>query len=123
MAALINSSTNTARKAGYYMPYVLFALIITAQVFSCGAFATQDAAFSVIFSVGKYIAGVLGVIFIFVGIIRYIIANNNDSGPDMQKAAQMLATGIVLTGIGAILTTNFFSGILPTLDTTAGGGN
>ena len=98
-----------------FIPYIVMGLMIAACILSCGAFANgkQQGVFDIIFKIAKYICGVLGVIFIMVGIMRYVIAHNNESGPDMQKAAQMLATGLVLIALGVVVSTSFFQSILP----------
>lgn len=49
------------------------------------------------------IVTVVGIIFVIVGIVKFAIAYANESGPDQQKAAMMMATGIVLILLPAIL--------------------
>ena len=101
-----------------YAPYITIVAMIVYLMLSMTVFAenspndTAKNAFDIVFDVGQSICIVLGVIFLFAGILRYVIAHTNDSGPDMQKAAQMIATGIILTGIGAIIGADSFKKLI-----------
>lgn len=47
------------------------------------------------------IALVVGVIFAIIGILKFAISHANEDGPAQQKAAMMMATGVVLGILGA----------------------
>ena len=64
-----------------------------------------ESAFNAIFNVLKTITTVIGAIFLIVGIVRFIIAHANEDGPNQQKAAMLIATGIALVIIGPVLST------------------
>lgn len=48
---------------------------------------------------------VVGVIFAAVGFVKIVLAYANENGPEQQKAAMMLAVGVVLVALGK---TSFF---------------
>lgn len=89
------------------LPYIVCIAIMVMQVLNMFAFASNTAANSaitIVFNVATYIAMILGVIMLIAGIIKFVVAHTNDSGPDQQKAAQMIAAAIVLIGLGGVLT-------------------
>lgn len=49
------------------------------------------------------IVRIVGVIFIIVGVVKFVIAHANEQGPEQQKAIMMLATGVVLIIVPTIL--------------------
>lgn len=54
-------------------------------------------------SIVRLIVNVLGAIFALVGIVKFAIAHANEDGPAQQKAAMMIATGIVLLLMGTVI--------------------
>ena len=46
---------------------------------------------------------ILGIIFIIIGLVKLVTAHANEDGPAQQKAATLLATGVVLVVLPAIL--------------------
>ena len=90
------------------LPYIVCVTIMVMQVLGmfayAGSTAAANAAIEIVFNVATYIAMILGIIMLIAGIIKFVVAHTNDSGPDQQKAAQMIAAAIVLIGIGAVLT-------------------
>ena len=69
----------------------------------CNGETARDTAFTAIFNVLKTITTIVGAIFLIVGIVRFIIAHANEDGPNQQKAAMLIATGIALIIIGPVL--------------------
>lgn len=62
--------------------------------------------FTMILNIVCTIVIIIGVIFGIMGVVKFAIAHANDQGPDQQKAAIMLATGIVLIILPVILMAN-----------------
>ena len=89
------------------LPYIVCIAVMAMQVLNIFAFAgstaAADQAITIVFNVATYIAMILGVIMLIAGIIKFVVAHTNDSGPDQQKAAQMIAAAIVLIGLGGVL--------------------
>lgn len=70
--------------------------------FADGATAAQEAINGIV-SVLRLITGVIGAIFVLLGLVRLAIAHANEDGPAQQKAAVMLATGVVLLLFGTLI--------------------
>ena len=51
---------------------------------------------NVIIQVLKYVSIIIGVIMLLSGIMKFVVAKQNDNGPDEHKAAATMAVGIVL---------------------------
>ena len=51
----------------------------------------------------EWICSIVGVIFSLIGIVKFAISHANEDGPSQQKAAMMIATGIVLVILGALV--------------------
>ena len=49
------------------------------------------------------IVTIVGIIFIIIGLVKFVIAHANEQGPEQQKAAMMMATGVVLVLLPTIL--------------------
>ena len=49
------------------------------------------------------IVRIVGIIFIIIGLVKFVIAHANEQGPEQQKAAMMMATGVVLVLLPTIL--------------------
>lgn len=72
------------------------------------AFATGDAAMGqdmikAIVTVVCNIVMILGIIFVILGLVKLVTAHANEDGPAQQKAATLLATGVVLVVLPVIL--------------------
>jgi len=55
---------------------------------------------ALIINVMKKICVIVGAIFALIGIVKIAIAHANEDGPAQQKAAMMLATGVILVILG-----------------------
>lgn len=86
-------------KMAKVMPFVYGALIVLMfpMVFADGH-ATEMV--EAVVKVAARIVTVVGVILLLVGIVKFAIAHANDSGPDQQKSAMMIATGVVCDILG-----------------------
>lgn len=58
--------------------------------------ATAADVLSVVHTVLKYISVIIGIVLFLSGIMKYVVAKQNDSGPEEHKAAATMAVGIVL---------------------------
>ncbi len=67
------------------------------------AASAAEEAIDGIVSVLRLITGVIGAIFVLLGLVRLAIAHANEDGPAQQKAAVMLATGVVLLLFGTLI--------------------
>lgn len=56
-----------------------------------------------IVSVVSLITNIVGIIFVVVGFVRYVMAHAQDDGPSQQKAALFIGTGIALFLVGTII--------------------
>lgn len=65
------------------------------------AFADAGAVINSVVQIVCMICNVIGIIFAILGIVRLAIAHANEDGPAMQKAAVMIASGIILIVLGA----------------------
>jgi uncharacterized membrane protein len=78
-------------------------LMVCAYAAAPFAFAAGSAS-AVIEGVVKIISmicNVVGIIFVLIGVVKVAIAHANEDGPAQQKAALMIATGIILIVLGA----------------------
>lgn len=65
------------------------------------AFASAGAVIEGVVKIVSMICNVVGVIFVLIGIVKIAISHANEDGPAQQKAALMIATGIILVVLGA----------------------
>lgn len=63
-----------------------------------------------IVSVVSLITNIVGIIFVVVGFVRYVMAHAQDDGPSQQKAALFIGTGIALFLVGGIISGMGISG-------------
>ena len=70
---------------------------------NAGTAAATDALGGVV-KIVSLITNIVGIIFVVVGFVRYVMAHANDDGPSQQKAALFIGTGIALFLVGSILT-------------------
>ena len=97
--------------------FVLFLTIGFIIYAFSGAFAAEDATDGVnmingVVKVVGAIVMIVGALFCVVGIVKIAIAHAENQGPEQQKAAMMLATGIVLCILPIILNAIDFSSIV-----------
>lgn len=102
MFQIVNKATERQRTAAVIAISVLGA----AGLYLFGTFAMADAGqmIDAVVTIVSRIAQVVGVIFGIVGLLRFVIAHSNENAGDQQKAAMMIATGIILVVVPAILT-------------------
>ena len=70
---------------------------------TAAATAAAEAMIEGILKVVKLICNVVGILFAIVGIVKFVIAHANEQGPEQQKAAVMMATGLVLVLLGLLV--------------------
>lgn len=72
---------------------ILFPEVMAADGISGGATNIVK----IIYKVLKYIAVIVGVIFFLSGVMGYVVARQNENGPDEHKAVTKMAVGLILT--------------------------
>ena len=108
------NSVNIRNTGRYFLRYVLMGIaacvaapvlfrLFGVEVAFAGGTEAAGSAINAIILVAKIICIVVGAIFVLMGIIKYAIAHANDNGPDMTRAATMLASGVVLILLGTIV--------------------
>lgn len=82
------------------IPYLLLAILLFIllknNMFAIAGEAAAGKAFGLVIKAVRVIGTVAGALFVLVGIIRFVIAHANEDGPNQQKAALMIATGVAL---------------------------
>lgn len=110
------------------LPYILCMVFILSTCFlgAMPVFASDGSslkgakeAFDAIFKVVSIITSIVAILFILVGLVKFITAHANDNGPDQQKAAMMIATGVGLLVLAGLIGTLGINEKL--IDTTGGG--
>ena len=86
----------------YFLLATLFYVLIKNDMFVFASNATGQA-FVLVIKAVRVIGSVAGALFVLVGIIRFVIAHANEDGPNQQKAALMIATGIALIIVVSII--------------------
>lgn len=76
-------------------------LLICAYAAAPFAFASAGAVIEGVVKIVSMICNVVGIIFVLIGVVKIAIAHANEDGPAQQKAALMIATGIILIVLGA----------------------
>ena len=90
--------------------------------FAGGKKAAEDA-FKIVIKAVRVIGSVSGALFVLVGIIRFVISHANEDGPNQQKAALMIATGVALIIVVSIISSTDISSMVDfTGDNGSGGG-
>lgn len=90
-------------------PFLLLALFaglllnFAPAVFAGGQQNNASNVIKAVITVMKYICNIVGIIFALIGIVKFAISHANEDGPAQQKAAMMIATGIVLVVLGAVV--------------------
>lgn len=69
--------------------------------FAGSAGAASSAAESIV-KVVTAVATAVGAVFLLMGVLRFAIAHANEDGPSQQKAALLIASGIVLIGFSVL---------------------
>ena len=95
------------------LPYILCMVFILTTCFfgAMPVFADGNIpkgateAFDAIFKVVAIITSIVAILFILVGLVKFITAHANDNGPDQQKAAMMIATGVGLLVLAGLIGT------------------
>lgn len=87
-------------------PMVLHAAVLSvfaACMYAAFPFVFADGAAVVngVVQIVAKICAVVGVLFVLVGVVKLAISYANEDGPAQQKAAMMIATGVVLVILGA----------------------
>ena len=87
---------------------VMMAAMLAFGVYQVAPFAFAESvaaneAIDAIVLVLKLITGVVGVIYVLLGLVRIAMAHANEDGPGQQKAAVFMATGIVLILFGTVV--------------------
>lgn len=99
------------------LPYLAVMACMASLLLGMSAFAAPDtkSAFTFIFKVMGFSCAVLGVFFFVQGLINYILANNNENGPDMDKALKRIVSGIILVVFGGALVAGngMFADLIP----------
>lgn len=101
---------------------MLLALVLNLPL---AAFATGDTVMGqemikAIVVVVCNIVMILGIIFVIIGLVKLVTAHANEDGPAQQKAATLLATGVVLVILPMILQGLDFPGKLGSAFTNYG---
>ena len=86
----------------------LLTVLAIAAVIGCSFYAmpivmadpSASTVMGMIVDVIKKICVIVGALFVLLGVVRIVIAHANEDGPAQQKAATMLATGLILVILG-----------------------
>ena len=118
-AVTVSQSTHAKRieavmdKVIPYSPYVIFGLYMAFMIFGGNFVFAAGTDFASIFklmlTIVGFVASVFGVVYIVQGIFSYILAMNNENGPDMEKAIRKIVVGVVAVAFGASCVTLFAS--------------
>ena len=88
------------KKLLMYAAISAMAVVLTMTFFcvfpDVAAKASAKDVLDVIIKVLKYVSIIVGVIMLLSGIMKFVVAKQNDNGPDEHKAAATMAVGIVL---------------------------
>ena len=116
--SLLNSSMGNRRKFIYLSLFsFLLVQMFSSFVFAGNAESTGSTMITGIINIVIMMAVIVGVMFLLVGIVKFVIAHANEDGPGQQKAAMMIATGIALLVIMVSLKALDFPGIINRLIT------
>jgi len=74
-------------------------LVLASNVGSSAASSALEGIVKVV----SLITNIVGIIFVVVGFVRYVMAHAQDDGPSQQRAALFIGTGIALFLVGGII--------------------
>ena len=98
---------NAWQKLAYIFGSLMLALAMTPgmplMVFAAGNTEMGKDMIKAIIVVVCNIVMILGIIFVILGLVKLVTAHANEDGPAQQKAATLLATGVVLVVLPMIL--------------------
>lgn len=100
---MITERTNTQLTRKQKITIGIAGICLLACLYAAAPFAFADGAAVIngVVQVVCKICTVVGVLFAIVGIVKFVISHANEDGPAQQKAALMIATGVVLVILGS----------------------
>ena len=107
----LQKKSNMKEAARKLAPMLLTAVfVVMLAVFAPGALAAsgdhRTEVINGIVTILQYICTILGALFALIGIVKFAISHANEDGPAQQKAIMMMATGLLLVVLGALVLGN-----------------
>ena len=108
----MQKKSNMKEAARKLAPMLLTAVfVVMLAVFAPGALAAvpgdhRTEVINGIVDILKYVCSILGALFALIGIVKFAISHANEDGPAQQKAIMMMATGLLLVVLGALVLGN-----------------